>query len=91
MHASQYDIVFALLRPETREQVVAWIGTLLDLNIARVRMNPDRSTTSTDGFLLNLNVVLLRLCAPFMEDQQKVRVAVTRSFQGLPSPARVWA
>ena len=72
VQASQSDIVFALLRPETREHMVAWLGTLLDLNAARVRMNPDRVITSTDGFLLNLNAVLLRLCAPFIDDQQKV-------------------
>jgi ubiquitin conjugation factor E4 B len=65
--------VFALLRPETREQMVSWLGTALDLNTARTRMNPDRAYISTDGFLLNVASVLLRLCAPFLDDQTKVR------------------
>lgn len=74
VQAGQYDVIFALLRPETREHIVAWLGHIIDLNSIRVRMNPDPRLTSSDGFLLNLTSVLLRLCAPFLDDQQKVRI-----------------
>lgn len=52
--------------------MVSWIGQIIDLNAGRVRINADARIVSTDGFLLNLTAVLLRLCAPFIDDAQKV-------------------
>lgn len=45
-------------------------------NVARVRINPDRTNTSTDGFLLNFTAVLLQLCAPFITKMEKVRRSI---------------
>jgi len=53
--------------PESRENLLKWIAHVLRLNKDRVKMQVDYLSVSTDGFILNLADVLLRLCAPFMD------------------------
>jgi len=55
---------------ESKEQLLRWFGEVLRLNRDRVKMQVDYMSVSTDGFVLNLAHVLLRLCIPFMDTSQ---------------------
>ncbi|XP_014246421.1 ubiquitin conjugation factor E4 A [Cimex lectularius] len=67
------------LSPELRGRVLKWIGGCLDANLPRGRL---WATTSlglpgalgyiSDGFVINLTSVMLRLSQPFITDQRKL-------------------
>lgn len=56
-----------LRRAETREYTIKWIARVLEVNETRNRLRDDMLHSSTDGFMLNLLNVLLRLCDPFLD------------------------
>eukprot|EP01087_Luapelamoeba_hula_P019356 TRINITY_DN6399_c1_g1_i1.p1 TRINITY_DN6399_c1_g1~~TRINITY_DN6399_c1_g1_i1.p1 ORF type:complete len:1181 (-),score=268.98 TRINITY_DN6399_c1_g1_i1:450-3992(-) len=64
-----YDILKAMLTAggKAKDAVLDWIGAVLQQNISRTRMHGDRRKASSDAFCLNLAVVLLELCGPFLD------------------------
>mmetsp|Transcript_338 Transcript_338/g.491 ORF Transcript_338/g.491 Transcript_338/m.491 type:complete len:880 (-) Transcript_338:180-2819(-) len=56
---------------DARGQVMNWIIDALLVNIGADAMRPDRSKVSNAQTLLNLAVVLLKLCEPFISDEKK--------------------
>jgi len=52
--------------PETKEGVLEWISVVLNRNVERTRIQADRRSMSSDGFMLNLSAVLLSFCVPFI-------------------------
>lgn len=68
LHTSLHRIIMMLLKnPDTKEKVLMWFAALLKVNKERTKMRPDMKKASTDGFMLNLCSVLLRLCRPFLD------------------------
>lgn len=68
LQQSLHRIVMSLLKnPDTKEKVLLWFAAALRVNKERTKMRPDMKKASTDGFMLNLCSVLLRLCRPFLD------------------------
>ena len=44
---------------ETKEAMLAYLALVLSKNEARAKMQVDRRTVATDGFMLNISAVLL--------------------------------
>ena len=63
------DIINLLVRasPEAKEQTLQWFAYIVNSNHKRRAMRPDATQLSTDGFLMNVTVVLDGLCEPFMD------------------------
>jgi ubiquitin conjugation factor E4 B len=71
-HDCLQKIVMNLVRPkETREQMIKWIGTVLEGNKFRARMQDDPFQSSSEGFMTNFDVVMLKLCQPFLDPKSK--------------------
>lgn len=66
-----FDIVNTLVRssPEARERVLDWFALVVNSNHKRRAMRIDKTTVSSDGFMINVNTVLDQLCEPFMDAQ----------------------
>lgn len=66
-----FDIVNTLVRssPEARERVLDWFALTVNANHKRRAMRVDKTTVSSDGFMVNVNAVLDKLCEPFMDAQ----------------------
>lgn len=66
-----FDIVNVILRssPNARERVLDWFALVVNSNHKRRAMRVDKATVSSDGFMLNVNACLDRLCEPFMDEQ----------------------
>ncbi|KIV89059.1 hypothetical protein, variant 1 [Exophiala mesophila] len=64
-----FDIVNTLVRasPEARERVLDWFALVVNSNHKRRAMRVDKKTVSSDGFMINVNVVLDKLCEPFID------------------------
>ncbi|KAF2461616.1 ubiquitin elongating factor core-domain-containing protein [Lineolata rhizophorae] len=64
-----FDIVSKFIRTsaETRERTLDWFAAVVNSNHKRRAMRVDPKTTSSDGFMINVTVVLDRLCEPFMD------------------------
>mmetsp|Transcript_7777 Transcript_7777/g.10623 ORF Transcript_7777/g.10623 Transcript_7777/m.10623 type:complete len:1170 (-) Transcript_7777:196-3705(-) len=56
---------------DARGQVMNWIIDALLVNIGADAMRPDKSKVSSSQTLLNLAVVLLKLCEPFVANEKK--------------------
>lgn len=68
LHSSLHRIVTNLLKnAEAKGRVLAWLAAALRVNKERTKMRPDLKKASTDGFMVNLACVLLRLCRPFLD------------------------
>ncbi|KAH7407687.1 ubiquitin elongating factor core-domain-containing protein [Cadophora sp. MPI-SDFR-AT-0126] len=63
------DIVNQLVRasPEAKNQTLQWFAYIVNSNHKRRAIRPDATQLSTDGFLMNVTVVLDGLCEPFMD------------------------
>ena len=63
---------------ELREQVLRWIGDCLSANFGRAKMWQQdvhfQIRLASDGFILNLSAVLLRLCRPFIRPTKNLRI-----------------
>ena len=66
-----FDIVNTLVRssPEAKERVLDWFALTVNANHKRRAMRVDKTTVSSDGFMVNVNSVLDKLCEPFMDAQ----------------------
>jgi ubiquitin conjugation factor E4 B len=64
-----FDIANTLIRvsPEARERVLDWFALVVNSNHKRRAMRVDKSTVSSDGFMINVNACLNQLCEPFMD------------------------
>jgi len=61
-----HDIIMNLIKSgETREAALCWIANALAANRGRTRIQVDRFSVSSEGFMLNLGSVMLRACQPF--------------------------
>lgn len=56
-----------------RERTLAFLASLWHLNGKRTQIQYEPTDVSSDGVMVNVTAVLLRLCAPFMGDGSKVR------------------
>lgn len=81
------EIIKLLLKAggSTRENVLRWLEDAMHLNIDRAKENPDVLKTSSAGTMLNLAMVMLRLCGPFLPPQSKKSNLVNAEFLGLRS------
>jgi ubiquitin conjugation factor E4 B len=63
------DIVNSFVRasPATRNNILDWFAYIVNSNHKRRALRPDPTQLSTDGFLMNVTVVLDGLCEPFMD------------------------
>ncbi len=66
-----FDIVNTLVRasPEARDQVLNWFALVVNSNHKRRAMRVDKTTVSSDGFMINITTCLDQLCEPFMDAQ----------------------
>ncbi|WVR06922.1 hypothetical protein IAU60_003958 [Kwoniella sp. DSM 27419] len=69
--SSLFNILNSIIRasPESREGVLDLFSTTLRLNEKRAGMRVDTRTVSSDGFMCNLQVILLKLFEPVMDAQ----------------------
>ena len=66
-----FDIVNTLVRasPASREKVLDWFALVINSNQKRRAMQVDKTTVSSDGFMVNVTTILDQLCEPFMDAQ----------------------
>jgi ubiquitin conjugation factor E4 B len=64
-----FNIYNAIVRasPESREGTLDFFALVIRLNEKRAGMRVDPRTVSSDGFMTNLQVVLLKLFEPVMD------------------------
>lgn len=63
----QITDAFVRASKDSRERILDWIAHSLNANHKRRAMRPDPKAVSSDGFMINITVVLDRLCDPFMD------------------------
>mmetsp|Transcript_56544 Transcript_56544/g.120095 ORF Transcript_56544/g.120095 Transcript_56544/m.120095 type:complete len:1170 (+) Transcript_56544:81-3590(+) len=56
---------------ESRNRVIQWFTDALLLNVNADGTRPDRSKVSSEELLVNISVVMLKLCEPFINDPKK--------------------
>lgn len=63
------DIVNAFIKTnaETRNKVLDWFAYIMNVNHKRRAIQVDPKEVATDGFMVNVTVVLDHLCEPFMD------------------------
>ena len=63
------DVVNFMIRAskETRDRLLDWFATALNINHKRRAMQVDPETVSSDGFMFNITTCLDQLCEPFMD------------------------
>ncbi|KAJ9117556.1 hypothetical protein QFC22_004406 [Naganishia vaughanmartiniae] len=64
-----FKVYNAIIRasPESREDLLDFIGTVVNRNVKRSGMRVDPKTVASDGFMVNLQAVLLRLFEPVLD------------------------
>lgn len=70
VQAMLHDSLKALLLVEkgvVREEVLAWMGEIINSNAGRKKMQIDVLTCASHGAFVNFCAVMLRLCTPFLE------------------------
>ena len=68
LQSGLHRIIMVLLKNnETKSKILDWIAVALNANRERTKMRPDMKKASTDGFMINMCSVLLRLCRPFLD------------------------
>jgi ubiquitin conjugation factor E4 B len=65
------DIINRFVRASdlSKNKTLDWFAYIVNSNHKRRALRPDATTLSTDGFLMNVTVVLDGLCEPFMDAQ----------------------
>ena len=63
------DIINQLLRasPDARDRLLDWFALTVNANHKREQERVDRTTVSSDGFMINVTTCLEQLCEPFMD------------------------
>ncbi|CDO71427.1 hypothetical protein BN946_scf184909.g21 [Trametes cinnabarina] len=69
LQSSLFQIFNALVRAstESREAVLQFFARAVNINRKRAGMQVDPATVSSDCFMMNLQVLLLMFCEPFMD------------------------
>ncbi|KAF4033007.1 U-box domain [Phytophthora infestans] len=82
------DIITLLLKAggSAREQVLAWLEQAMQVNAERAKENPDANITSTNGMFVNLTVVLLKLCGPFLAPNSKKAQLIKTAYLTTQNP-----
>ena len=63
-----FDIANTFIKnKDSRESMLNWFALTVNKNHKRRALQVDAKTVSTDGFMVNLTVILDRLCEPFMD------------------------
>jgi ubiquitin conjugation factor E4 B len=52
---------------DSREKILDWFALTVNANHKRRAIQVDNKTVSSDGFMVNVTVILDRLCEPFMD------------------------
>lgn len=88
VHNAATELLKLLLKAggATRESVLAWLEQAVSVNAERAKESPDANVTSTNGTVLNLTMVLLRLCGPFLSPDAKKTHLINAAFLGVQSP-----
>lgn len=62
------DVANAFIKnKESRERMLNWFALTVNKNHKRRALQVDPKTVSTDGFMVNVTIILDRLCEPFMD------------------------
>nr|XP_018262826.1 ubiquitin-conjugation factor E4 B [Kwoniella dejecticola CBS 10117]OBR84984.1 ubiquitin-conjugation factor E4 B [Kwoniella dejecticola CBS 10117] len=71
LHTSLFNIYNGIVRasPDSREGILDFFALTIKLNEKRAGMRVDPRTVSSDGYMTNLSVVLLKLFEPVMDAQ----------------------
>ncbi|KDN45409.1 hypothetical protein RSAG8_04996, partial [Rhizoctonia solani AG-8 WAC10335] len=69
LQQSLFLIFNAIVRasPVARERVLKYLSTVLNINVKRAGAHVDPRTVASDGFMINLQAVLLRFAEPFLD------------------------
>eukprot|EP00339_Tiarina_fusa_P025566 CAMPEP_0117009760 /NCGR_PEP_ID=MMETSP0472-20121206/8773_1 /TAXON_ID=693140 ORGANISM="Tiarina fusus, Strain LIS" /NCGR_SAMPLE_ID=MMETSP0472 /ASSEMBLY_ACC=CAM_ASM_000603 /LENGTH=1113 /DNA_ID=CAMNT_0004712117 /DNA_START=80 /DNA_END=3421 /DNA_ORIENTATION=- len=80
------QLIMALIKagPDARGQVLQWVTDCMLVNPGATAMRPDPTKVSSSSLLLNVSVVLLKLCEPFVSDEKKHRL-IDAGFVSSPS------
>ncbi|RPA95546.1 hypothetical protein L873DRAFT_1774205 [Choiromyces venosus 120613-1] len=64
-----HQIVMMIIRssPVARGKILDFFARVINLNLKRGAIQVDPATVASDGFMLNINAVLTKLCEPFMD------------------------
>ncbi|KAI8541697.1 hypothetical protein RHMOL_Rhmol08G0082500 [Rhododendron molle] len=62
------EVLLCLLKnAETRENVLEYLGEVINKNSSRAHMQVDPIVCASSGMFVNLSAVMLRLCEPFLD------------------------
>ncbi|KAG5535158.1 hypothetical protein RHGRI_023066 [Rhododendron griersonianum] len=62
------EVLLCLLKnAETRENVLEYLGEVINKNSSRAHMQVDPISCASSGMFVNLSAVMLRLCEPFLD------------------------
>lgn len=88
VHNAATELVKLLLKAggATRELVLTWLEQAVHVNAERAKENPDMNITSSDGMMLNLTMVLLRLCGPFLPPESTKAHLINAAFLAAQTP-----
>ncbi|KAH7915426.1 ubiquitin elongating factor core-domain-containing protein [Hygrophoropsis aurantiaca] len=69
LQGSLFNIFNTLVRasPASREAVLQYFASVVNLNVRRGGMQVEMETVATDSFMMNLQAVMLRFAEPFMD------------------------
>lgn len=68
LHRSLHSMVLLMLKNgDTKEAMLNWLAAVLESNIERAKMHPNVKKAATDGFMVNIAAVMLKLSEPFMD------------------------
>jgi ubiquitin conjugation factor E4 B len=68
LHRSLHSLVLLMLKNgDTKEAMLNWLAAVLESNIERAKMHPNIKKAATDGFMVNIAAVMLKLSEPFMD------------------------
>ncbi|KAL9097339.1 MAG: hypothetical protein Q9165_000766 [Trypethelium subeluteriae] len=67
--AELFDITNLIIKAskEPRERMLNWFAMVVNSNHKKRAMQVDPKTVSTDGFMVNVTIILDQLCEPFMD------------------------
>lgn len=73
LQLEQFRLVKSLLRKDTstREPTLNWLAAAAEINTNRAKEYALHTHDSSDNFLVNLAYVMLRLCAPLLDDEAR--------------------
>lgn len=69
------EIILSLLKAggDSKEAVLQWLLEALSLSIENEKSRPSPFLAASEGFMINLGAVLLKLCQPFLNDDEKLK------------------